>query len=139
VDDPSDVTIAKGQLVRFLETTTRWYLALVRTVKGDQVELRFFDGRAPVRIPRTQIESFNEFLSERERKFSVERSRLTELFYGRAIERLRAERLDEMQSALRKGGIAFDPEDWPTADTRIRLWSDSSVVARNGAPHSRLL
>jgi len=38
-----------------------------------------------------------------------------------------------MQRALSKAGIVFEPEVWPTADTRIRLRKDASVAERDGS------
>ncbi|MGH7896346.1 MAG: hypothetical protein ACREQQ_00215 [Candidatus Binatia bacterium] len=126
-------TLISGQLVRYLETTTRWYFARVRRARDEDVELSFFDGSAPMKVPRTQVESLETFLGGRERTWSRTRSQLTCFFYGREFERLRENRFREMQRTFRKAGISFHPEDWPTADTRVQLWRDSSVVERNGA------
>ncbi len=35
-----------------------------------------------------------------------------------------------MQRVFRKAGVAFEPEDWPTADTLIRLRRDGSFVRK---------
>src|SRR6185503_1408140 len=40
-------------------------------------------------------------------------------------------RANQMKQALRKAGITFYPEEWPAADTRIRLWRDGSFVKSN--------
>lgn len=122
-----------GQLVRFHETTSRWYFARVRRVRDEKVELSFFDGSVPMKVPRAQVESLEAFLGGRERTWSRTRSQLTGFFYGREFERLRENRFREMQRTFRKAGISFHPEDWPTADTRVQLWRDGSVVERNGA------
>lgn len=124
-------SLKSGQLVRYLETASRWWFALVRRVRADEVELAFFDGSPPASVSRSQIETLDAFLGMRERKFSRTRSQLTIFFYGQAFERLREPRLQEMQQALRKAGISFHPEDWPTADTRIQLWRDGSFVERD--------
>lgn len=129
----ADERLISGQLVRYLETTTRWYFARVRRVRDEEVELSFFDGSAPMKVPLAQVESLEAFLGGRERTWSRTRSQLTSFFYGREFERLRENRFREMQRTFRKAGISFHPEDWPTADTRVQLWRDGSVVERNGA------
>jgi hypothetical protein len=118
--------------VRYNETTTRWYFARVRRVRDEEVELAFFDGSAPIKVPRAQVESLEACLGGRERTWSRTRSQLTGFFYGREFERLRENRFREMQRTFRKAGISFHPEDWPTADTRVQLWRDGSVVERHG-------
>ena len=80
-----------------------------------------------------QIEGLDEFLGQLGRRFSRTRSQLTTFFYGGDFKRLPRNRLREMQQAFRKAGISFHPEEWPTADTRIRLWRDSSFVKQSGA------
>lgn len=129
----TDEPLKSGQLVRYLETTTRWYFARVQRVRDEEVELAFFGGSPPMKVPREQVESLDALLGGRERTWSRTRSQLTGFFYGRAIERLREKRLREMQRTFRKAGISFHPEEWPTADTRVQLWRDGSVVERNGA------
>lgn len=121
-----------GQLVRYLETTRRWYFARVLHVRDEEVELSLFDGSAPMKVRPAQVESLDTFLGERKRTWSLTRSQLTGFFYGREFERLSEERLREMQGSFRKAGISFNPEDWPTADTRVQLWRDGSIVERSG-------
>jgi hypothetical protein len=126
-----DELLNSGQLVRYLETKTRWYFARVRRVREEEIELTtFFDGSVPIKVPRTEVESMDAFLGQRERTFSRTRSELTAFFYGREFERLREHRFREMKRALRKGGISFSPEEWPTGDTRIHLWRDGSFIDR---------
>lgn len=129
----ADDTLKSGQLVRYLETTTRWYFARVLRVRAEEVEVTFFDGSDPMKVSRTQVEAMDVFLGQRERTFSRTRSQLTAFFYGREFERLRERRFREMKRVLRRSGISFSPEEWPTADTRIQLWRDGSFVERNGA------
>jgi hypothetical protein len=129
----ADESLISGQLVRYFETATRWYFARVRRVRTEWIELAFFHKSAPIKVPRTEVEAMDAFLGQRERTFSRTRSQLTAFFYGREFERLREHRFREMKRALRKGGISFSPEEWPTADTRIQLWRDGSFVERNGA------
>lgn len=124
-----DELLNSGQLVRYLETKTRWYFARVRRVREEEIELTtFFDGSVPIKVPRTQVEAMDAFLGKREHTFSRTRSQLTAFFYGREFERLREHRFREMKRALRKGGISFSPEEWPTGDTRIQLWRDGSFI-----------
>jgi hypothetical protein len=125
--------LSSGQLVRYFETTTRWYFARVRRARPEEIELSFFDGSAPMKVARAQVEGLNEFLGQRTRAFSRTRSQLTVLFYGREFERLRDHRAREMKQELRKAGISFNPQEWPIADTRVRLWRDGSFVERNGS------
>lgn len=121
----------RGQLVRFLETATRWYLARVRRVRNERIELAFFDKTRDMWVPRDQVDTLDAFFARRTNAWSVKRSRLTAIFYAREFERLHTDKLQEMQRVLRKAGIAFSPEDWPRGDTRIRLWKDTSVVAKD--------
>lgn len=132
--------LKKGQLVRYLETASRWCFAQVKRVRADDVELTFFDGSPPISVAPSDVETFDTFLRRRERKFSRTRSQLTTFFYGREFQRLREPRRREMQKALRKAGIAFRPEKWPTAETRIQFWPDGSFVERdNPAPELEAL
>jgi hypothetical protein len=124
-------TFKKGQLVRYLETASRWSFALVKRVRPGDVEIDFFDGSPAASVALSQIEPFDTFLGVRERTFSRTRSQLTKLFYGQAFQRLPVSRLREMQQALRKAGVSFHPEEWPTADTRIQLSRDGSFVERD--------
>ncbi len=126
----SQASLKPGQLVRFLETATRWCFALVQRVRADEVELAFFDRSPPASVAYSQVETLDAFLGPRERTFSRTRSQITVFFYRQAFERLRKPRVRQMQKALRKAGISFHPAEWPTADTRIQLWCDGSFVAR---------
>jgi hypothetical protein len=128
-----DEPLSSGQLVRYFETTTRWYFARVRRARPEEIELSFFDGSAPMKVARAQVEGLNGFLGQRTRAFSRTRSQLTALFYGHEFERLRDHRAREMKQELRKAGVSFHPQEWSTADTRVRLWRDGSFVERNGS------
>ncbi len=128
----SNEALHPGQLVRYLETKTRWYFARVRRIRAAEVELTFFDGSHAQKVLATRIQAMDVFLAQRGRKFSCTRSQLTKFFYGRELERLRESRIREMKRALRKGGISYSPEEWRTVDTRIQLWRDDSFVERNG-------
>lgn len=84
-------------------------------------------------MPRDYVKSLDTFLSERKRVWSMERSRLTRLFYGRELARLHASKVREMKRTLSGAGIAFEPESWPKSHTRIRLWKDASFVRTEAA------
>ena len=62
-----DESVKAGQLVRYLQTTTRWQFARVRRVYEEEIELSFFDGAAPIKVPRTQVESLETFFDGRKR------------------------------------------------------------------------
>lgn len=131
-----DGRLSSGQLVRYIETTTRWYFARVRRVHKNYIELSFFNGSASTKkVLHTQVETLDAFFDRRKRIWSQTRSQLALLFYAREFERLREHRSREMKRVLRKAGISFEPETWPTADTRVHLWRDGSVVERNGVDH----
>ena len=123
--------ITPGQLVRYRETNSRWYFAVVRRVGKAGVDLRFFDGDRAT-VPSDEVDSVEAFIDRRERTWSRTRAQLTALFYGREIQRLRPARVREMKRALRGAGISIDPEEWPTAHTRIQLWRDASFVESDG-------
>jgi hypothetical protein len=125
--------LSRGLLVRYLETTTRWYFARVQRILTNEIEITLFDGSVSLKVPRAQVEGFGVFLEQRAHKFSRTRSQLTKYFYRREFERLRDDRLREMKQAFRQAGISFSPGDWPTADTRVQLSRDGSFVARNNS------
>src|SRR6266571_360430 len=127
----TSIEIAPGQLVRYRETKSRWYLAVVRHLRGTGVELQFFDGTRTI-VPATDVEPLETFFDRRDRAWSRTRAQLSEHFYGREIQRLRPVRFREMKRALTRAGISIEPQEWPTAETRIRLWRDSSFVQNNG-------
>ncbi|HWD37272.1 MAG TPA: hypothetical protein VG944_00355 [Fimbriimonas sp.] len=84
-----------------------------------------------MKVARSRVDGLDGFLGQRTRAFSRTRSQLTAFFYGREFERLRDHRANQMKQALRRAGITFYPEEWPAADTRIRLWRDGSFVKSN--------
>lgn len=49
-------------------------------------------------------------------------------FFNEPLYRLRADRVQTIRGALRKHGLAFQPSEWPTPDTRVQIWPDASVV-----------
>lgn len=124
-------SLKAGQMVRYLATSSRWRFALVKRLRPGDVEIAFFDGSPAASVTYSEIEALDRFLALRTRTFSRTRFQLTKLFYGKAFQRLPESRLRQMQQALRKAGIVFHPAEWPTADTRIQLSRDGSIVERD--------
>jgi hypothetical protein len=119
--------LTPGDLIRYDATTTRWYLGVVRQVVSDSVELEFFWG-ARADVPLEQVTLFRDYLTGRQRVFSLKRNALCMAFFNEPLYRLRADRVQTIQEALRKHGLAFQPSKWPTPDTRVKIWPDDSVV-----------
>lgn len=90
--------ITPGQLVRYRETKSRWYFAVVRRITGNGIELQFFDGDRAT-VSSEDVEGIEAFLDRRDRSFSRTRGQLSEHFYGREIQRLRPARCREHQGA----------------------------------------
>jgi hypothetical protein len=120
-------SLKPGTLVRYTETTARWYLAVVRAATATSVTLDFFWDRSDT-VALESVEPFEQFLANRSKVFSVERSKLCQIFFDDELLRLRKERLKLMQKTLLSHGCAWDPEDWDTPTTRIQIWADPSVV-----------
>ena len=124
--------LTPGDLIRYDATTTRWYLGVVCQVGGDSVELEFFwHARKAVRLE--QVTLFRDFLGLRQRVFSLKRKDLSTAFFNTPLYRLREDRVRKIQETLRHHGLAFHPKEWPSQDTRIKIWRDDSVV-RNDKP-----
>jgi len=122
---PKELTL--GTLVRYDETTTRWYIATVRNVVDGTVTLEYLGGYRED-VDRERVGSFHAFLRGREKVLSRTREDLCRVLYGREFDRLPQARLDEMQRFLQSHGLRFWPESWPPG-TRIRVGLDSSFVA----------
>ncbi len=90
------------------------------------MELEFFWGRRES-VPAEHVKLFTEYLSAYQRTFSRNRDDLCHLFYGETYDRLRQERIDQMQRAFKSAGLAFEPTVW-SPGTRIRIWRDDSIV-----------
>src|SRR5579884_1493647 len=100
---------APGTLVRYLETTTRWYFAVVRSANQEAIGIELFWGERKKVAPE-QIQPFSEFMASRSKRLFMDRSQLCRLFFAEDLLRLREERLNRMQSTLRKHGYSFSPE-----------------------------
>lgn len=124
---PAELTL--GTLVRYDETTTRWYIAKVRSVESETVTLEYLGGYRE-EVERARVCSFEAFLRGREQVLSRTREDLCQLLYRRRFERLPQSRLEEMQRFLRTNGLRYSPQDWPPG-TRIRIGLDASFVARD--------
>jgi len=122
--------LTPGDLIRYGATTTRWHLGVVRQVNKGLVELEFFWGETE-RVPLERVRLFRDYLTERQSGFSLKRKALCTAFFNEPLYRLRTDRFQTIQEALRKHGLAFQPSEWPTPDTRVYIWSDDSVVLNN--------
>ena len=127
-----------GTLVRYRQTTIRWYLAIVRDAKPNAIGIELFWGKQ-TNVSPDQIQPFDEFMAQRRKSLFMDRSQLCQCFFGEALLRLRVNRLRKMQRVLRKYGYSFSPEDWPSSDTRIYIWDDRSVVSPGLKPVDREL
>ena len=119
---------APGTLVRYRQTTSRWYFAIVLDAKPNAIDIELFWGEQ-TKVPVDQVQPFAEFMAERSKSLFMDRSQLCQRFFGEDLLRLREDRLRKMQGVLRKHGYSFSPEDWPSSDTRIYIWADRSVVS----------
>ena len=119
--------ITPGDMVRYQATTARWYLGVVRQVDGDCVEVEFGWGNVES-VPLDHVALFRDYLDSRKGVLSLKRTQLCEAFFNIPLYRLREERVRKIQGALREHGVAFRPARWSTADTRVQLWRDDSVV-----------
>ncbi len=122
---PEELT--PGTLVRYDETTTRWYIATVRALADDTVTLEYLGGYRE-EVERSRVGSFAAFLRGREKVLSRTREDLCRVLYGRQFDRLPQSRLEEMQGFLRSHGLRYRPEAWPPG-ARIRIGLDASFVA----------
>jgi hypothetical protein len=119
---------APGTLVRYRQTTTRWYFAVVRSAKPNVIGIELFWGEQ-AKVPPDQVQPFAEFMAERRKSLFMDRSQLCRCFFGEDLLRLREDRRKKMQSVLRKHGYSFSPEEWPSSNTRIYIQADQSVVS----------
>lgn len=117
-----------GTLVRYRETTTRWYFAVVRSAKPNAIGIDLFWDEQRNVAP-DQVQPFAEFMGNRRKSLFMDRSQLCRCFFDEDLLRLREDRLKKMQGVLRKHGYSFTPEQWPSSDTRIYIWADRSVVS----------
>ncbi len=124
---PEELT--PGTLVRYSETTSRWYVATVRSLENDSVMLEYLGGYRE-NVDRTKVGSFKTFLRSREKVLSLRREDLCRVLYGRQFDRLPKSRLKEVQRFLRAHGLRYRPDTWPP-EARICIGLDASFVARD--------
>ena len=118
--------LVPGCLLRYSETTSRWFIAVLHKILPKEIELKYLgDGRETV--PIEKVESFTSYLQSRERVLSLRREDLCYALYGVALTRLRQDRAEQMKRFLRSHGLRFHPDKW-TADARIQIWPDDSQV-----------
>ena len=118
--------LVPGSVVKYNETGSRWFIAVVRKKFASGLELEFLSGTR-VTVPIEKAESFLGYLQSRERVLSLTRENLCYAFYGEALTRLRQERADKMKRFLKSHGLRFQPDEW-TANDRIQIWPDDSHV-----------
>ena len=115
-----------GSIVRYSETTSRWFIAVLRRISAKDAELEFLGGDRET-VPIEKVESFLPYLRSRRRVLSLTRKDLCSVLYGEALTRLRQDRVDQMKRFLRSHGLQFHPVEW-TADVRIQIRGDDSQV-----------
>src|SRR5512139_3448281 len=123
--------LVPGSVVKYNETGSRWFIAVVRKKFASGLELELLSGTR-VTVPIEKAESFVSYLQSRERVLSLTRENLCYAFYGEALTRLRQERADRMKRFLKSHGLRFQPDDW-TANDRIQIWPDDSHVKRGSS------
>lgn len=136
MDQIESVLPAPGTLVRYLETGTRWYFALVRSVRPEQIAIDLFWGERK-KVPPERIQPFAEFMATRTKSLFMDRRQLCQLFFAEDLLRLRKDRLKKMQAVLRKHGYSFTPDQWSAPNTRIYISADRSVVGGAARPVDR--
>jgi hypothetical protein len=100
-----------GAAVRYSETTSRWFFAVVRRVAGSDVEIEFAGGDRQT-VPADKVEELLSHLRARERVLSLRREDLCYAFYGERLARLHQERAEQMRLFLRRHGLLYQPEEW---------------------------
>lgn len=118
--------IEPNTIVRYSETSTRWFIALVRKVYSVDAEIEYLSKKCET-VPLDKLEPFIPYLKSRDRVVSLKREDLCYVLYGHSLDRLRQDRIDEMQKYLRKYGIRFRPDEW-IPGSRIQIRPDDSVV-----------
>jgi hypothetical protein len=113
-------------LVRYPETTSRWFIALVRLVNVHQVELEYLSGDRET-VPAQKITPFISYLKSRESVLSLKRADLCYVLYRRVLSRLTQDRIQEMQKFLRSHGLRFSPAEW-SSGSRVQIRPDDSFI-----------
>jgi hypothetical protein len=73
--------LTPGTLVRYDETTTRWFVATVRSVEDDTVTLEYLGGYRE-EVGRAKVGSFDAFLRGRENVLSRTREDLCYVLFS---------------------------------------------------------
>ena len=124
-----------GMLVRYDETTSRWFIAVVRQVNDDQVELEYLSGDRET-VPGWRVTPFLYYLQLRGRVLSLTRDDLCCVFYRRVLVRLKQDRINKIQKFLRSHGLRFSPDEWKSG-SRVQLWPDGSFLEANASNADR--
>jgi hypothetical protein len=120
-----------GTLVRYAETTSRWFLGVVTEVVEDGVEVEYLSGRRETVEPG-DVEPFVPFLARRTKKLWLSRESLAYVMFQAELFRLRPDRVERMQKLLHAHGVQFYPKDWVSACT-VYLWPDGSFMKESTA------
>ena len=115
-----------GMLVRYDETTNRWFVAVVRQVIEDKVELEYLSGNRET-VPAWRVTPFLDYLQSRGRVLSLKRDDLCYVFYTLVLVRLSQNRIKKIQKLLRSHGLRFSPDEWKSG-SRVQIWPDGSFI-----------
>ncbi|MBR1214622.1 hypothetical protein [Bradyrhizobium sp. JYMT SZCCT0180] len=122
----SEDDLVAGISVRYNETSSRWFVGVLRKIFPTECELEYLDGTVE-RVSIGKVESFAAYLRSRGRVLSLTRKDLSYVFYAQALERMRSSRANKIKHFLRSHGLQFHPEEW-TVNERIQIWPDDSYV-----------
>ena len=117
-------------LVRYAETTSRWFLGVVTAVAENGVEIDYLNGRHETVEPGN-VEPFVPFLARRTKSLWLSREKLAYVMFQEKLSRLRQDRVERMQKLLCAHGVRFNPEAW-NPDCTVYLWPDDSFVKGQG-------
>jgi hypothetical protein len=121
-----------GTLVRFNDTTTNWFLAVVRKswrdsdIDCDLSRIQFLNGDE-MQVQTQQLIPIISYLQGRRRTLSIERGDLCFRVYRTALSRVRPARIKAIQKLLRSHGLRYSPAEWGSS-TRIRIEPDRSFL-----------
>jgi hypothetical protein len=127
--------LVPGSAVRYNETATRWFIAVVRRVRATEVDIEFLAGDRET-VPIEKVEDFLSYLRSRQRTLCLSREDICHAFYGEALTRLRQERADTMKRFLRSHGLRFRASlaYWDGEITYARLrWRNGIAAQRRDA------
>jgi hypothetical protein len=120
-------TLTPRMLVRYDSTTARWFIAVVRQVSENDVQLAYLDGFKEYVYPE-KVTPFRDSLRGRSKILSVNREDLCYRMFSEELTRINSGRIRKMKKLLRTHGLCFEPSgDWPS-NCRVRIWPDESFT-----------